>query len=896
MDFSNKRKLQKDISKALKSGRLHKAARNLLVTTIAAGSTLGGLALASNVNPSATSVIVEAKTTKKTAANSAKVNKAAAVYNSKGKKVGKSLKKGKALKVYGIKTIKGKKYYSLGHGRYVLVKNVTVATTVTLKKTSYFYNSKGKRVGKTAVNKGKKIKVYGTKKIKGKLYYNLGNGRYIAAANVVPPVTEPSSSAGSSSSSAPSSSAGSSSSSTPSSSASSSTGSTPSSGAGSSSGSDSSSGADSSSGSAPSSSSGSNTGSTSSSGAGSSSGSDSSSGADSSAGSTPSSGAGSSTGSDSSSSAGSSAGSTPSSSAGSSTGSDSSSSAGSNTGSDSSSSAGSNTGSDSSSSAGSNTGSDSSSSAGSSTGSAPSSSSGSSSSAGSDSSSGADSSTGSTPSSGADSSTGSDSSSDAGSSAGSTPSSGAGSSTGSDSSSGADSSSGSAPSSSSGSSAGSDSSSGVDSSTGSTPSSGADSNPDSAPSSEPTISDKVKAVVGAVRPGMAAIYHGLSSLSSKLNDPRYQDVKNDIKDILAKISALPANWTTTSEMLTDITPILNDVLDIAKKVEGSGIKTDFVTILHGLETVNNELDADQIQNLKDIYAALENIAPTSKVRQDIKELAQGLHPDLSNIYHDLESIKSEVPADKYQDIKNDIKDIISGIKEMPASFDWSKLNDPTHMGDEDVQGVLGSFKKAYNAAKDIASKLEHTGVKTNLVKLLTDTEHINTTLKANDSELLNDLRDLDSKLENYSGTDQTIINAKGLAILAHGDLANIYHAFDAITTTQIDVDAINSAINDALGQAEQLPSGDDLVTNIAMAHLLGQSSPEINAVKAIYGDLRTIASSLEGKGIKTQLVTALHGLEDLNQKVAQDPTQIQNLKNIYEDLQNGNFTWLNDLK
>ncbi|MDF7668755.1 SLAP domain-containing protein [Lactobacillus sp. ESL0703] len=806
MDFSNKRKLQKDISKALKSGRLHKAARNLLVTTIAAGSTLGGLALASNVNPSATSAIVEAKTTKKTAAKSAKVKKTSAVYNSKGKKVGKSLKKGKALKVYGIKTIKGKKYYSLGHGRYVLVKNVTVATTVTLKKTSYFYNSKGKRVGKKVLNKGKKIKVYGTKKIKGKLYYNLGNGRYIAAANVVLPVTEPSSGASSSSSSASSSSASSSSNSTPSSSTGSSSSSAPSSSASS----------------APSSSAGSSSGSTPSSGAGSSSGS------------TPSSGAGSSSGSETSSGAGSSTGSTPSSGAGSSTGSDASSGAGSSSGSDASSSAGSSTGSDASSGVGSSTGSDASSSAGSSTGS--------------DASSGAGSSTGSTPSSGADSS------------------------------------------------AGSDASSGADSSSGSTPSSGADSNPDSTPSSEPTISDKVKAVVGAVRPGMAAIYHGLSSLSSKLNDPRYQDVKNDIKDILAKISALPSNWTTTSEMLTDITPILNDALDIAKKVEGTGIKTDFVTILHGLETVNNELDADQIQNLKDIYTALENIAPTSKVRQDIEELAKGLHPDLSNIYHDLESIKSEVPADIYQDIKNDIKDVISGIKEIPTSFDWSKLNDPTHMGDEDVQGVLGSFKKAYNAAKDIASKLEHTGVKTNLVKLLTDTEHINTTLKANDSELLNDLRDLDSKLENYSGTDQTIINAKGLAILAHGDLANIYHAFDAITTTQIDVDAINSAINDALGQAEQLPSGDDLVTNIAMAHLLGQSSPEINAVKAIYGDLRTIASSLEGKGIKTQLVTALHGLEDLNQKVAQDPTQIQNLKNIYEDLQNGNFTWLNDLK
>ncbi|WEV70757.1 SLAP domain-containing protein [Lactobacillus sp. ESL0785] len=183
MDFNSKKKLQKDVSKALKNGKLHKAARNLLVTTIAAGSALGGLAFVSNVNPSANNVVVAAKKAKKAVKKAAEVKRSSSVYNKKGKKVAGHFKTGKTIKVYGTKTIKGKKYYSLGHGKYIAAKNVKLAKTVTFKKTSYVFNSKGKRVGEKTFNKNKKIKVYGTKTIKGKKYYSIGNGKYVLASN-----------------------------------------------------------------------------------------------------------------------------------------------------------------------------------------------------------------------------------------------------------------------------------------------------------------------------------------------------------------------------------------------------------------------------------------------------------------------------------------------------------------------------------------------------------------------------------------------------------------------------------------------------------------------------------------------------------------------------------------
>lgn len=45
------------------------------------------------------------------------------VYNVKGKKTKSSYRKGRKIKVLGTKKIKGKKYYRIGKNKYVLVKN-----------------------------------------------------------------------------------------------------------------------------------------------------------------------------------------------------------------------------------------------------------------------------------------------------------------------------------------------------------------------------------------------------------------------------------------------------------------------------------------------------------------------------------------------------------------------------------------------------------------------------------------------------------------------------------------------------------------------------------------------------------------------------------------------------
>lgn len=53
----------------------------------------------------------------------------------------------------------------------------------TLKKNAAIYNSKGKRVGKKTLKKGKKVKILGSKTIKGKKYYKIGKNKYVKQAN-----------------------------------------------------------------------------------------------------------------------------------------------------------------------------------------------------------------------------------------------------------------------------------------------------------------------------------------------------------------------------------------------------------------------------------------------------------------------------------------------------------------------------------------------------------------------------------------------------------------------------------------------------------------------------------------------------------------------------------------
>lgn len=72
-----------------------------------------------------------------------RVSKKAYVYTSKGKKTKKSYKKNTKLTVYGIKTIKGKKYYNLGKGRYIRTSNAKKVFV------SYSHSTQTKKITRT---------------------------------------------------------------------------------------------------------------------------------------------------------------------------------------------------------------------------------------------------------------------------------------------------------------------------------------------------------------------------------------------------------------------------------------------------------------------------------------------------------------------------------------------------------------------------------------------------------------------------------------------------------------------------------------------------------------------------------------------------------------------------
>ena len=59
---------------------------------------------------------------------------------------------------------------------------------VQLRQNSYVYSSKGSRKSKVSLKRGTYLKTYGKKSIKGKVYYNIGNGRYVKKINTgIPP-------------------------------------------------------------------------------------------------------------------------------------------------------------------------------------------------------------------------------------------------------------------------------------------------------------------------------------------------------------------------------------------------------------------------------------------------------------------------------------------------------------------------------------------------------------------------------------------------------------------------------------------------------------------------------------------------------------------------------------
>ena len=61
---------------------------------------------------------------------------------------------------------------------------------VQLRQNSYVYSSKGNKKSKVSLKRGTYLKTYGKKSIKGKVYYNIGNGRYVKKINTVIPPKE----------------------------------------------------------------------------------------------------------------------------------------------------------------------------------------------------------------------------------------------------------------------------------------------------------------------------------------------------------------------------------------------------------------------------------------------------------------------------------------------------------------------------------------------------------------------------------------------------------------------------------------------------------------------------------------------------------------------------------
>lgn len=113
------------------------------------------------------------------------------VYTKRGvPKHGKSLKKGQVLTTRGTINIKGKKYYCLSKTRYIKSTNATATSNqgkanngfqITLTKPAMIFNSKFVSTGKL-ISAGTQKVAYGTTKIKGYLFYKLGNNQYILAS------------------------------------------------------------------------------------------------------------------------------------------------------------------------------------------------------------------------------------------------------------------------------------------------------------------------------------------------------------------------------------------------------------------------------------------------------------------------------------------------------------------------------------------------------------------------------------------------------------------------------------------------------------------------------------------------------------------------------------------
>lgn len=111
------------------------------------------------------------------------------VYDDKGTKIkGKMFKLNeeedvKMISTYGTKIIKGKTYYRVGENEYIAAGNID-GTLKFLKRNSYVYNQYGNRDNSLKRKKNEQVATYGTAvTINGKKYYRIGIRQYIKKAN-----------------------------------------------------------------------------------------------------------------------------------------------------------------------------------------------------------------------------------------------------------------------------------------------------------------------------------------------------------------------------------------------------------------------------------------------------------------------------------------------------------------------------------------------------------------------------------------------------------------------------------------------------------------------------------------------------------------------------------------
>lgn len=101
-----------------------KSMRNIMVAAVVIGSGLGGVTVVNHASVVSADKLTHVRA-KATVARSAEIIKKSFIYNKKGKRLNiVPLNKGTYVTTYGSKTIKGKKYYSIGKGQYVRAKNL----------------------------------------------------------------------------------------------------------------------------------------------------------------------------------------------------------------------------------------------------------------------------------------------------------------------------------------------------------------------------------------------------------------------------------------------------------------------------------------------------------------------------------------------------------------------------------------------------------------------------------------------------------------------------------------------------------------------------------------------------------------------------------------------------